>query len=96
MMKNVKKSLDLDKRMYKFILEHYPNAREGVVYEEIESVMALWGEFLLNEINNTTIVARLEELKWLQKQYDNKPRDEWFKDPIPKRIKELEKLRRGK
>jgi len=54
------KSSDFNKRMYKFILEHYPNAREGVVYEEIESVMALWGEFLQDEIAEAYKKGRID------------------------------------
>lgn len=83
---------DLMGRIYDYLSEHYHNI-ESIPLVEVHTVVQLWCEFINNEVHRVQVDARLDELRWLQKQYDNKPRDEWFKDPIPRRITKLERMK---
>lgn len=80
---------DLASRIYDYLSEHYDNI-ESVPPTDVYTVVQLWCEFINKEVYRAQVNARLDELRWLQKKYDNKPKDEWFRDPIPRRIAKLE------
>lgn len=83
---------DLMGRVYDYLSEHYNNI-ESIPLVEVHTVVQLWCEFINDEVHRAQVDARLDELRWLQKQYDNKPKDEWFRDPIPRRITKLERMK---
>ena len=41
-------------------------------------------------LREARILGGIEELKRLQSKRDAKPKDTWYKDPLPKQLKELE------
>jgi hypothetical protein len=67
---------------------------EDIPPTEVFIVVELWAEFILDEIAKVQIAARIDELEYIQSIYDKNKNDEWFKDPIPKRLNKLKKMQK--
>lgn len=90
-MSTTRYSEELGSRIYDFLSENYQKI-EDIPPTEVFTVVELWSEFILDEIRKAQIVARVDELEYLQKIYDKHKNDEWFRDPIPMRLDKLKKM----